>query len=193
MKFRGWGTSLEYRDSAIAVQAVATCAEDETAPQLAEAIISPSTGFATDYLNHFNEAIMLLDMVTSCPDCLTDFHDWQPLTYREHFLASRFKARNPAIAAYYAADPAVRTCLDSLTETTTTEIEATRSAMAAEPTPETYGILADRAAARLKLLVARAAAVINGGVDMDEPIAPQTVVGVLMRRSTQQDLMPLKC
>ena len=76
--------------------------------RLADANINPATGLATDYLNHFNEAIMLLEMVSTCPDCLTDFLDWQPKSYREHFLDSRFKDRQLAVAAYDAADPTMR-------------------------------------------------------------------------------------
>ena len=41
--------------------------------RLADANINPATGLATDYLNHFNEAIMLLEMLSSCPECRDDF------------------------------------------------------------------------------------------------------------------------
>jgi hypothetical protein len=154
-----------------------------SASQLADANINPTTGLATDYLNHFNEAIMLLEMVATCPDCVADFHDWRPLSYREHFQASRFKGRELAIAAYDAADPAVRHCLDNLASTMTTVIEATRATMTPDLAPDTAAALADRAAAWLKLLVARAGAVINGRIDTAEADAPQTVVDGLMRRS----------
>src|SRR3954467_14695886 len=73
---------------------------------LRAANINPTTGLATDYLNHFNEAIMLLEMIPDMPDCFQDFLDWKPLSYREHFTASNFKARDLAITAYEAADPA---------------------------------------------------------------------------------------
>ena len=48
---------------------------------------------------------MLLEMLSSCPECLDDFLGWRPMSYREHFEASRFKGRDLAIAAYDAADP----------------------------------------------------------------------------------------
>jgi hypothetical protein len=55
--------------TASALRASRACPEgpdaDETTAlspeRLAKANISPVTGLATDYLNHFNEAIMLLD------------------------------------------------------------------------------------------------------------------------------------
>jgi hypothetical protein len=62
--------------------------EDARAAQLRAANINPRTGLATDYLNHFNEAIMLLEMIPDMPECAEDFLGWQPLSYREHFTAS---------------------------------------------------------------------------------------------------------
>src|ERR1700749_1605977 len=75
------------------------------AAELRAANINPQTGLATDYLNHFNEAIMLLEMVPDMPDCAEDFLAWSPLSYAEHFTASKFKAKELAISAYESADP----------------------------------------------------------------------------------------
>ena len=47
--------------------------EEARAAQLRAANINPRTGLATDYLNHFNEAIMLLEMITDMPECAEDF------------------------------------------------------------------------------------------------------------------------
>src|SRR5690242_21275670 len=85
------------------------------AEELSAANINPRTGLATDYLNHFNEAIMLLEMIPDIPDCAADFMDWQPLTYPEHFMASNFKARDLAIEAYEQADPDIRARFDNVT------------------------------------------------------------------------------
>src|SRR5580698_1252656 len=103
---------MKYQDCVEALQA--DDGADDGAVALADANINPATGLATDYLNHFNEAIMLLEMVSSCPECLEDFLGWRPMSYREHFVASRFTGRDLAIAAYDAADPDLRNCLDAL-------------------------------------------------------------------------------
>src|SRR5437764_10516087 len=76
--------------------------------ELLAANINPRTGLATDYLNHFNEAVMLLEMIPDMPECAEDFLGWQPLTYREHFTASHFKARELPIQAYDSADGLIR-------------------------------------------------------------------------------------
>src|ERR1700753_2938344 len=93
------------------------------AAELAAANINPKTGLATDYLNHFNEAIMLLEMIPDMPDCFEDFLGWQPLSYSEHFTASHFRARHLAIAAYEKAEPAVRAEFDNLTATMTSILQ----------------------------------------------------------------------
>jgi hypothetical protein len=198
---------LQYQDCASAMQAADTAAEREAAPCfalpclaapclaapclaapclaapcLADANINPLTGLATDYLNHFIEAIMLLEMVATCPDCLDDFQRWQALSYREHFLASKFKGRELAIVAYEGADPAARASLDDLAATMTAVIEATRTTMTKKLSPLAAGPLADRAAAWLKILATRAGAVINGEIDVAQPGAAQAAVDRLMQR-----------
>ena len=172
---------LKYQDGGEAVQVTAEAA-GVAADAPGHAHINPATGLATDYLNHFNEAIMLLDMLSSCPDCLDDFLDWRPMSYREHFAAARFKGREQAVAAYDAADPDIRRRLDTLAGTMTAVLEATRAAMSAEMPPQTAATLAEHAAAWLKPLVARAGAVINGDAGAALPDAPQAVVDGLMKR-----------
>jgi hypothetical protein len=172
---------MKYQDCVDVVQA-AEEADGTYEARLAAANINPATGLASNYLNHFNEAIMLLELLSSCPDCRDDFLVWQPRSYREHFVASRFKGRDLVIAAYDAANPSLRGCLDTLAGTMTAVLEATRAAMSADLPPERMAALADHAAAWLRPLVARAGAVINGEAYAGAPAAPQTVVDGLMKR-----------
>jgi hypothetical protein len=177
---------MKYQDCVQAAQAPDAAADSETGGDFAscDANINPVTGFATDYLNHFNEAIMLLEMLPSCPECLDDFLAWRPMSYREHFAASGFRARDLAIAAYDAADPALRARLDELAETMTAMVEATRAVLRSSMPAEAAGLIAEAGAAWLKPLVACAGAVINGEGDArtDVPAAPQAVVDRLMKR-----------
>ncbi len=55
---------------------------------------------ATDYLNHFNEIIMMIELVPDAPECLEDCRQWQPLGYIEHFAKSSIADRDLAIEAY---------------------------------------------------------------------------------------------
>jgi hypothetical protein len=180
---------MQYQERIGAAQAAERPRDGESAaaaPCPNDANINPATGLATDYLNHFNEAIMLLDLVASCPDCLDDFRGdllaWQPRGYRAHFECSRFAGRALAIAAYEAADPALRGRLDALAACMTAVLEAARAAFAADLSPEAAGALATRATGFLKPLVARAGAVINGESDASLRDGPQAVIDGLMRR-----------
>ncbi len=159
------------------------CGETQRAERLARANINPATGLATDYLNHFNEAIMLLEMLPDCPECAEDFLAWQPKSYRAHFAQSHFKDRQIALEAYEAADSAARDRLEPMSATMSAVLEATRAAMAANLPAEAAVSLADWTAGRLKPLVARAGAVINGEIDAGEAAAvPQAAVDRLMKR-----------
>jgi hypothetical protein len=62
--------------------------------------ISAQTLLATDYLNHFNEIVMLLDMIPDMPDMVEECKMWQPKSYTEHFADSSFKDKLLAIEAY---------------------------------------------------------------------------------------------
>jgi len=55
---------------------------------------------ATDYLNHFNELIMLLEMLPDCPEILEELKEWRPKSYKQHFLDSNLSYKELAVAAY---------------------------------------------------------------------------------------------
>ncbi|MGL5164938.1 MAG: hypothetical protein ACRC9K_03525 [Afipia sp.] len=138
---------------------------DTRARRLLEANINPRTGLATDYLNHFNEAIMLLEMIPDIPECVDDFLGWRPQSYREHFAASHFSARELAISAYDSSEPAVRTEFDNITTTMTSILTTVGAAMRQARHVETRAVLAEQAAGWVKPLVTLAGSVINGGND----------------------------
>ena len=154
---------------------------DDTAArarQLADANINPRTGLATDYLNHFNEAIMLLEMIPDMPDCAEDFLTWQPLSYRDHFAASNFKARELAIAAYEQSDATLRAEFDSITNTMTSILIAVGDAMRESQHDSTRTTLAEQATGWIKPLLTLAGSIINGSndeADVDRIMSQQTV------------------
>ena len=130
--------------------------------RLRAANINPRTGLATDYLNHFNEAIMLLEMIPDMPECAEDFLGWHPLSYAEHFTASNFKARDLAIEAYESADAKIRTEFDNVTATMTSILTAVGLAMREAHHDKTRATLAEQATDWVKPLVALAGGIING-------------------------------
>jgi hypothetical protein len=141
--------------------------DEARAAVLRAANINPRTGLATDYLNHFNEAIMLLEMIPDMPECAEDFLTWSPLSYAEHFWASNFKARDLAIEAYELADPGIRSEFDKLASTMTSILTAVGTAMREARQDKTRATLAEQATGWVKPLVALAGGIINGASEAD--------------------------
>ena len=78
--------------------------------------INPQTLLATDYLNHFNEIIMLLEMIPDMADCLEEARAWQPKGYQDHFRDSQFRDKDLAIAAYDHVPRLYRRAFDDTVE-----------------------------------------------------------------------------
>jgi len=76
--------------------------------------IHEDTLLATDYLNHFNEIAMLLELIADMPECLEDALEWQPKCYEEHFADSSFQDKALAILAYENAPRRYREPFDQL-------------------------------------------------------------------------------
>jgi hypothetical protein len=146
--------------------------------------INPVTGLSTDYLNHFTEAIMLLELLPADPGCAADFLAWEPKNYREHFAVSHFSNRDAVIAAYEAADPELSRSLDMLADLMNTLLLATRMAISANPAAAKSRALAHRSAIVLKPIVTRVSALINGtapGLSNRDSV-PQAAIDAMFRR-----------
>lgn len=73
---------------------------EEFREKVAGTNISDQTLLATDYLNHFNEIVMLFDMLPDMPDMIEECKAWAPKDYKSHFADSSFSDKLLAIAAY---------------------------------------------------------------------------------------------
>jgi hypothetical protein len=124
--------------------------------------INPATGLSTDYLNHFTEALMALEMATEIPGCLDDLKAWRPKTYRQHFAASNFKNRDAVIDLYKSADRTLRYQVDGLADAINGRLIAAR---AAATSGGDLGALGRRATVTIRPLIADLAALINGTAD----------------------------
>ena len=147
----------------------ADCAMDPAAPVGASLTsgnggpkINPLTGLSTDYLNHFTEAVMVLEMVGAMPECLEDLLAWKPKTYVEHFNASRFTNRDAIVAAYHVADPSMRAALDCTAELLNAMVQRTSEVIRRHAGTADVGTISRRALDQIQPQLARITAVING-------------------------------
>lgn len=129
--------------------------------RLAAANISPVTGLSTDYLNHFGEAIMLLDLAGQAPEYQRELRRWRPQTYREYFSASQLAHRRLSIAAYEQADELARQRFDALCLAMNVLILAAHPVAAGSSAQAGTRPAAD-VVRELKSLFARASAAVHG-------------------------------
>jgi hypothetical protein len=132
-----------------------------TAEALIAANIDPDTWLATDYLNHFNEVVMMLDLLGDMPELRDEVLAWAPASYQEHFERSSFRAKALAIAAYGFAPAAARGPFDALT----VEIDALLLAAQAElasADPEDVARLGPATAAMVQPLLMRLGGLVHG-------------------------------
>lgn len=93
-----------------------TAEQQALQPKLAPANINPESFLATDYLNHFNEIVMLMEMIPDMPELVEDAVEWTPKSYPQHFTDSGFQAKDLAIEAYEMAPKAVRVPFEATCE-----------------------------------------------------------------------------
>jgi hypothetical protein len=131
--------------------------------------VNDRTLLATDYLNHVNEIIMLLELVPDAPECLEDCRAWQPMSYTEHFQASSIADRDLAIEAYEFSPPEFRTTFDRLTNEMHRVIGgalASVEAATAQGDEERARRVIELAVRALKTMVDQASSTIHGDVQI---------------------------
>lgn len=127
--------------------------------------INEQTFLATDYLNHFNEIVMLLELLPDMPDVLEEAREWAPKTYEQHFRDSVFKSKDLAIFAYENAPARYRVPFDETVEQTNAVVALGLSRIdeALSCNDETLvRETANSVCTTLRMLVDRAGAIIHG-------------------------------
>lgn len=146
---------------------------DLSRERLQRANINPVTRLATDYLNHFNEVIMLIDMLDMMPECIEDVLLWEPKSYRRHFEESGFAEKDLAIAAYDHAPRVIRLAFDHTVAEIDTEIFSVQSMLRehGRVSPRLAAELASILAEELRPLMDRASGIVNGTL-VEETVLP---------------------
>jgi hypothetical protein len=133
--------------------------------------INDVTLLSTDYLNHFNEAVMLLDMVADMPEMLDDVKDWRPKSYLQHFSDSNDKARDVAIEAFVWSPKQYRDPFDAVVLALNETIAAALPAIQAViDDHDRLTLVVQDVTMALRGQIDRAGAIINGNmarVDQD--------------------------
>ena len=127
--------------------------------------INEQTFLATDYLNHFNEIVMLLELVPDMPDVLEEAREWAPKTYEQHFRDSVFTSKDLAIFAYENAPARYRVTFDEtvaqINSVVALGLERIEVAMSSNDEKQLREV-ATSVSTTLRLMMDRAGAIIHG-------------------------------
>ncbi len=159
-----------------------SAAETDWAARVAGTMISPSTMLATDYLNHFNEVLMLLQMVPDMPDMLEDCKEWQPKSYPQHFLDSGLKDGVLAAEAYEHAPAAFKlpfeATITQMNSLVTNAVAALDLAMAANKPNEVIREQTPAVVSTLQVLNQLADSIIHGDTStLNQSMIDQILAG----------------
>lgn len=79
----------------------------------AACLINPASGIANDYLNMFNEILLMIEnMPILLPEMVDDLEKWTPVSYREYFGRSPLPGSAKALKAYDNIDPVFRSAFE---------------------------------------------------------------------------------
>ncbi len=148
------------------------------AEALKRANVNPETGLATDYLNHFNEAVMLIEMAGDMPDLAEEVLAWTPCSYEAHFEHTNYTGKDVAIAAWRAAPRDVRAHFETLIAVLNDTLGEAQEAVRGED----FTRAAEIASNDVEPLLAAARGCVNGrieGEDADDSSAAQAGVDAL--------------
>lgn len=134
----------------------------------AEALINPASGLANDYLNLFNEIVMLVEQLPTMPELFDDIQRWRPTSYRDYFKNSILPGRGTALEAYDKLDARFRQNFESvvadLDRRATGAVAAVRKQFKSQDDdPAALAALCERAGSSIREVLDQATMLVNHG------------------------------
>jgi hypothetical protein len=81
----------------------------------AAALVNPASGIANDYLNHFNEILLLIENLPALlPEMIDEILAWKPVSYREYFSRSPLPGSVTTLEIYDTLDDDFRQDFESM-------------------------------------------------------------------------------
>jgi hypothetical protein len=137
--------------------------------QRASALINPASGLANDYLNLFNEIVMLVEQLPNVPELIDDIMAWRPKSYLDYFEASTLPGSAAALAAFKQLDPRSRrdfeVIIEDLDRRAVGSVAAVRRKFKAhnDDHGESLAIICERAGANIREALDKATMLVNHG------------------------------
>ena len=135
----------------------------------AEALINPASGLANDYLNLFNEIVMLIEQLPTMPEFFEDIQKWRPISYLDYFRLSILPGRGTAVETYERLDARFRCSFEAvvadLDRRATGGVAAVRKHVrtVGEADPHALAAICERAGANIREALDTATMLVNHG------------------------------
>ncbi|MDZ4790678.1 MAG: hypothetical protein SGJ17_05630 [Hyphomicrobiales bacterium] len=133
-------------------------------------LVNPASGVANDFLNHFNEILLLIEnLPIMLPEMVDEILEWRPKTYREYFQTSSLPGSAATLEIYGTLSREFRADFESMVSllnrmavesiTVITRHRRPNGEIAAEEVEH----FCERAALEFRRVLARAADLVNNG------------------------------
>jgi hypothetical protein len=136
----------------------------------AAALVNPASGIANDYLNHFNEALLLIENLPALlPEMIDEMLAWRPVGYREYFTNSPLPGSAVTLEIYDSLDDDFRNDFEAmiviLNQIITNSIAVITAARRPDGTlePDEVSDVCEELSARLRRVLDRTADLVNHG------------------------------
>jgi hypothetical protein len=150
-------------------------------------LVNPSSGIANDFLNQYNEILLLVEnLPVLLPEMIEELLAWKPRAYEEYFQTSPLMGGHLAIEIYQALDAAFRETFE--TQIAKINVLARKAIVvvgnqlhgAAEMRAEDIEAFCEEIAAKLRTEIEKAADFVNHGLELP-PETSQQMADRLMR------------
>ena len=136
----------------------------------AAALVNPASGIANDYLNHFNEMLLMIEnLPILLPEMIDEIWQWRPVTYVEYFKNSPLPGSAETLRIYDSLDKNFRTDFESMIELLDSIVLSSREVIGEHRMPdgtiepEAITEICERYSADLRAVLDRAADLVNHG------------------------------
>ena len=133
-------------------------------------LVNPSSGIANDYLNHFNEILLLIENLPALlPEMVDEILAWRPIGYRDYFTNSALPGGKQALEIYDSLDKNFRQDFEAmvslLNQIVLRSITIVTKHRAPDGSLDPEGIegVCEQLAADMRVVLGRAADLVNFG------------------------------
>lgn len=141
-------------------------------------LVHPASGLANDYLNNFNEVLLLIENLPMLlPEMMDELLEWKAVTYREYFANSPLPGSEKAIEIYDSLDDDFRrefeTVIDGVNAMAVASVEVIKAHRNPDGTIDADRVteFCENASCAVRTALNRAADLVNNGrADAEEAV-----------------------